>query len=308
MTATVLLTIALWSAGQLFLTARDYHRSESDLRAMYAIMEQAEGQCLTDAADTAGEALPAGDMCREEPTNLTDGGSGSDPAGLGAIAPEGLLSEQRTAEVPAFQTAVSYAARLGDDSAAVPALREVNPDTLCYLEIPGTIISYPVLYSPDRPGFYLKHGFDGRPSAYGMIYAEETCGALPGAKNIVLCGHHMKNGSMFGSLETLVLGESGEGHRRIAFGAPENPAYYEIFAVLRLTEAEAAGNLSAVLAASDEKAYRALLSYVQDKNLLKDTKMPVWPARLLTLVTCEYTRKNGRLLVLAMQPADGSDP
>ena len=81
------------------------------------------------------------------------------------------------------------------------ALFEQNPDMIGWIAIDGTTISYPVMQTPDRPDFYLKHNFEKQYSDYGVPYAAENCTTQPQSDNITIYGHHMKSGKMFGALE-----------------------------------------------------------------------------------------------------------
>jgi len=46
------------------------------------------------------------------------------------------------------------------------ALFEQNPDMIGWIAIDGTTINYPVMQTPDRPDFYLKHNFEKQYSDY----------------------------------------------------------------------------------------------------------------------------------------------
>ena len=75
-------------------------------------------------------------------------------------------------------------------------LKKENPDTIGWIHIPDTKISYPIVQGTDND-FYLKHDFNGEASVAGSIYLDyESEGDFEGRNNI-LYGHNMKNGSMF---------------------------------------------------------------------------------------------------------------
>ena len=46
-------------------------------------------------------------------------------------------------------------------------LKKKNKDIVGYIEIPNTIISYPVLQTTDEPDFYLNHDINRNYSFYG---------------------------------------------------------------------------------------------------------------------------------------------
>lgn len=69
-----------------------------------------------------------------------------------------------------------------------------------WITIEGTPVNYPVMFTPDQPDFYLKHGFDKEYSAYGVPFVGENCTLSPRSDNLIIYGHHMKNGTMFAAL------------------------------------------------------------------------------------------------------------
>lgn len=56
-------------------------------------------------------------------------------------------------------------------------LYEQNADFFGWITIEGTLIDYPVMYSPDRPEYYLKRAFDGTESASGSLFIDGECPA-----------------------------------------------------------------------------------------------------------------------------------
>lgn len=191
--------------------------------------------------------------------------------------------------------------------------QEANPDTIGWISIPGTEIDYPVMYTPEDPDFYLDHGFDQEPSAGGMIYldAGDDCGGrkvqepaeAEAAKrtNLILYGHHMKNGTMFAGLEQYLDPEFFKEHRTIFFDTLAGAGDYEVFAVFCMTAREAGEQLAPYLAAETKEQYGRLMETVRAKSLHGPKETPEWPRRLLTLMTCEYTQNEGRLFLMAYE-------
>ena len=79
------------------------------------------------------------------------------------------------------------------------ALREVNPDVLGWIEIPGTQLAYPIMDGDDNE-YYLEHPWDKKASAAGSIFLERLNNSDLRDFNTLIYGHRMMNGSMFGSL------------------------------------------------------------------------------------------------------------
>lgn len=78
-------------------------------------------------------------------------------------------------------------------------LKRMNEEYLGWIDIPGTLISYPILYPADNT-FYLTHNFKREKSKGGAIFIDANIDNPLGTSNLIIHGHNMKNGSMFGSL------------------------------------------------------------------------------------------------------------
>ena len=72
-----------------------------------------------------------------------------------------------------------------------------NEDMVGWIAIDGTGINYPVMQSKNNPNFYLKHSFEKEYSDLGVPYIQEDCDILT-SDNLVIYGHHIKGGRMFG--------------------------------------------------------------------------------------------------------------
>ena len=52
-------------------------------------------------------------------------------------------------------------------------LLAVNPDTIGWIQIPNTVVDYPVMQSAkDNPELYLRHGYDKKYTQYGCIFLD----------------------------------------------------------------------------------------------------------------------------------------
>lgn len=75
-------------------------------------------------------------------------------------------------------------------------LKALNPDVVAWLQIPGTVINYPV-YQADDNEYYLHHDAEGRTSIAGQVFldCDNTAPGLVDGQS-VLYGHHLRNGAM----------------------------------------------------------------------------------------------------------------
>lgn len=76
-------------------------------------------------------------------------------------------------------------------------LWKINKDAVAWIQIPGTVINYPVYQGRDNDQ-YLRHLADGSYGVGGLIFLDSE-NKKPGMidQQTIIYGHHMKNGAMF---------------------------------------------------------------------------------------------------------------
>ncbi|MDY5586601.1 MAG: CHAP domain-containing protein [Oscillospiraceae bacterium] len=112
------------------------------------------------------------------------------------------------------------------------ALFEQNQDFIGWIKIDGTKVDYPVMQSPNNPDYYLKHSFEKAYSDYGVPYIDEAC-ATGISNNLVIYGHHMKNGTMFSDLCNYTDADFCKEHPIINFDTLSGFGEYQIVAVFK---------------------------------------------------------------------------
>jgi sortase B len=177
------------------------------------------------------------------------------------------------------------------------ALFEQNDDMVGWISIDGTTINYPVMQTPDRPDFYLKHDFEKKYSDYGVPYASEACDLLLPSDNITIYGHHMKGGQMFGALETYKKETFYRQYPIVCFDTRAGFGRYEIVAVFRTTPDRFPYNR--FINAENETAFQEYVSRCKALAFYDTGVTATYGDKLITLSTCEYSEKNSRLVVIA---------
>lgn len=79
-------------------------------------------------------------------------------------------------------------------------LQKINPDIVAWIRIEGLGIDYPVVQGEDNE-HYLHYTFRGEANVAGSIFLDYRNKADFSDPKIILYGHNMKNGTMFGSLK-----------------------------------------------------------------------------------------------------------
>lgn len=173
---------------------------------------------------------------------------------------------------------------------------EQNNDLVGWIKIDDTNINYPVMQSKDNTDYYLKHNFEKQYSDYGVPYMDERCMAGI-SNNLVVYGHHMRNGSMFHDLENFADADFCKEHQ-ISFDTLSTLGKYEAVAVFRF-DADNDSFKFNEYTEMDEEKFSEFMQEVHKRQLFDTGVDAKFGDQLLTLVTCEYTHSNGRLVVVA---------
>lgn len=183
------------------------------------------------------------------------------------------------------------------------SLYEHNQDFMGWLSIEDTNINYPVMYTPDDPQHYLRKNFDGDYDIGGMLFADYRSSFNPASTNIIIYGHHMKNGTMFGPLMDFQDTDFLEAHKTVTFDTIYRPGTYEIFAAFQsAVYDEDSDNFKYYdfIDAASEQEFNDCLTEIQSLSMYYDAEgAPVYGDELITLSTCDYYTDDGRFVVMA---------
>ena len=182
---------------------------------------------------------------------------------------------------------------------AYQKVKELNEDMVGWVKVEGTKIDYPVLQSLYSPNFYLTHDFDKKKSVYGAPYVAEECDLTQDCPNILVYGHHMKNGSMFAALDGYLDKSFYEEHPIVQFDTMDSYGDYQVMAVFSMSAVDQNNPLYSWISAGNEEAFNNYVSYVKAQSVYDTGVDAQWGAHLLSLITCEYTHQAGRLIVVA---------
>ena len=179
------------------------------------------------------------------------------------------------------------------------AVYEQNSDFVGWMSIEGTNINYPVMQTIDEPNFYLKRAFDKSYSVYGVPYVQENCD-LATSDNLVIYGHNMSNGSMFADLCKYESEDFYKEHPVIHFDTLTGYGEYEIVTVFKTVAYSKEGfKYYHFVNAADEDAFNTFMDRCMELSLYDTGVYAEYGDKLITLSTCEYSRTNGRMVIVA---------
>lgn len=173
-------------------------------------------------------------------------------------------------------------------------LRAMNPDYRAWLTVPDTDIYYPVVQRDNS--YYLNHDFTGEVNSHGAIFMDEGCSQDDGV--ILLHGHHMKDGTMFGGLKKYKREKFRQEHENIYLDWGDGDVVYRVFAaaLIDLTAEEYFHYNELPDKDKDTEEYLRELkrnSFWYDDNIEID-------GQVVLLSTCEYGTAEQRLVIGAV--------
>ena len=140
-------------------------------------------------------------------------------------------------------------------------------------------------------------------------YVQEDCDVLKPSDNLVIYGHHMNNGSMFADFEKFKDEDFWRGHKTIAFNTLTEKNEYEILAVFKTvvyTDSPEAFKYYRFTDAQSPEEFDAYIDKCKELSLYDTGVSAEYGDKLITLSTCEYSRTNGRIVVVAKKVTESS--
>ena len=201
------------------------------------------------------------------------------------------------------------------------ALYDANSHVIGWLKA-GADIDYPVVQYDNS--YYLNHDFYGREDVNGTLFLNEFNSLLPRDDVLLIHGHNMKSGAMFGNLMDYEDFDYVCEYPIITFRTiydPQDVCYVPIFAfnasmnvgddayfdIARLNFED-----DPTTDSQDEVRHSASFS----EYLTQMAEKSLWEApvevdvsdRLIMLITFSYYQDNGRFILVCRQLRDGETP
>ena len=190
----------------------------------------------------------------------------------------------------------------------LPEYQEIyaeNEDLVGWLEIDGTVINYPVLQSDSEENsqFYLTHSFAKKKDKNGSLFMDYRNDFVNRDTNIIIYGHNMKSGAMFGTLKKYLEKGYLEKHPKIRFDTIYERGTYEVIGAF-LSEVsyqdEYTFRYYNFLNANNESEFEAFCVNVMQLDALKKGILDAkYGDQLLTLSTCNSYTDEGRMFIIA---------
>jgi len=111
-----------------------------------------------------------------------------------------------------------------------------NPDVYAWIYVPDANISYPIVQRNGDDGYYLRRDIDGKNATAGTLFTEGSYNKKDFSDPVtIVYGHSMRDGTMFGTLETFGKSLSFDDTNMIYIYTPENVFTYTVVAAVPYT-------------------------------------------------------------------------
>lgn len=181
------------------------------------------------------------------------------------------------------------------------ALLAANPETVGFLEI-GEMLSLPVVQRPNDNEYYLDHSFEGAKALEGTLFLDGMNRLVPEDDCLIIYGHNMKNRTMFGRLSA--YGDIGHLHQHpvVHFDTIYENRSYVAFAAFSASMAQGDSRYFDVRNfIFDEDGFDKFVLKLQSRSVFKSPVDVRYGDRLLLLVTCDYSNREGRFILALRQ-------
>lgn len=181
-------------------------------------------------------------------------------------------------------------------------LYQKNKNLAGWIKIDNTGIDYPVMQSVNGKGeFYLDHDFSGKEDRNGTLFLDDECDTMLPSTNLIIYGHNMKSGLMFGELDSYKSETFYKNHPVVKFDTLYHEGLYDVafaFNSKVFSEAEITFKYYQFIEPNSKEEFDSAVKSMREMSIY-DTGVEIsYGDHLLTLSTCDYDEKNGRFVVV----------
>lgn len=183
-----------------------------------------------------------------------------------------------------------------------------NEDMAAWIQVPGTNIDYPVMWTPQDENEYLYKDFNGKKNQNGSLILDTDSCLEPLTTNLIIHGHNMKSGAMFGNL-TDYEGESYyKEHNEIILYTEGVQRKYEVIAAFRsqvYRKTDQVFKFYKFFQADTQEEFDDFYNNIKALSLYDTGVTAQFGDHFLTLSTCVYHVEQGRFVVVAKEVENG---
>jgi len=181
--------------------------------------------------------------------------------------------------------------------ASFTELIKLNAETIGFIRI-DDLIELPVVQRENDNEFYLTHSFDRAEAAEGTLFLDGMNRLVPEDDCLIVYGHNMNNGTMFGLLDHYDESSFLKAHPLVQFDTIYENNTYVPFAVFPASmNPDSSGYFDVRQIAFSKEGFDLFVSRLKTRSVINIPVDAYYGDHLLLLVTCDYTKDDGRFIV-----------
>ena len=188
-----------------------------------------------------------------------------------------------------------------------------NNDMIGWLKIEDTVIDYPVMQTMEDENFYLKRNFEKESDDNGCLIMDTDSVVGVGTKelgyveskepssNLIIHGHNMKSGNMFGELDLYKNETYGKEHNIICFDSIYEKREYELISVFYsqvFYQHEDVFKFYKFFQADTQEEFDDWYNNIKQMSLYDTGVEAELGDEFITLSVCAYHVEDGRFVVV----------
>ena len=206
-----------------------------------------------------------------------------------------------------------------DDFYNLENISKINTDVIGWIKINGTNINYPIMQNEN---YYLHRNIYKKYSSHGTPYLAEYCN-LRTSNNLIIYGHHMNDNSMFAELVNYKNYNYYKNHKYIYFytlrdgqtiidylpygwlcriliyGQTIKNTYEIVTAFKTIAYSDNGFKYYNYTNFYNEQEFNSFIENCRNLEFYNTDVNLKYGDKLITLSTCEYSQKNGRMVIIA---------
>ncbi|ADL52931.1 class B sortase [Clostridium cellulovorans] len=197
-----------------------------------------------------------------------------------------------------------------DSQSKYKVIYDKNPDFVGWIKIEDTKIDYPIMQTMEDENYYLNKGFDKEENENGSLILDTDSVIGVGKKesyhikpstNLIIHGHNMNSGEMFGKLSFFQEQEYCNTHSIIELDTIYEHREYQICAVFLskvYKKSEEVFKYYKFFQANSEEEFNDFYTNIKRLSLFDTGVTAEYRDEFITLSTCAYHVEDGRLGVV----------
>ena len=189
-----------------------------------------------------------------------------------------------------------------------------NNDFIGWLTIADTKIDYPVMQLIEDENYYMSHDYEKNENINGSLVLDSDSVAGVGTKefdyengkrpstNLIIHGHTMKSGEMFGNLSDYENEDYMKAHKIIKFSSLYEEREYEVISVFRSQVYNKSDNVFKFykfFEAETQEEFDYWYSNIKEMSVFDTGVTAEFGDEFITLTCCAYHVEDGRFVVVA---------